>query len=166
MCRWFAHPLGIYKAAHPLNSLFRLETQHSGPSFELIYLESNCSNVENVVDALQVQLDLNSSNSGNDRSTKSICHSWVESSHQIQENRLENCHNWQSSHQSEKSLKPEMLYLPLSELLLVSLIILHSAEKGRVEPYLSASLRLSRLRRLSRALAICPGDSRLSPRRH
>ena len=107
MCRWFAHPLGIYKAAHPLNSLFRLETRHSGPSFELIYLESNWSNVENVVDALQVQLDL--INSGNDRSTKSICHSRVESSHQIRENRLENCHNWQSSHPSEKSLKPEML---------------------------------------------------------
>ena len=52
MCRWFAHPLGIYKVAHPLNSLSRLETRHNGPRLGLIYLESNWSNVENAVDAL------------------------------------------------------------------------------------------------------------------
>ena len=41
MCRWFAHPLGIYKAMHPLNSLSRLKTRHSGPSLGLIHPESN-----------------------------------------------------------------------------------------------------------------------------
>ena len=111
MCRWFAHPLGICKAAHPLNSLSRLKTRHSRPSLGLIYLESNWSDVENTVDALQVQLDLNTSNSGNDRSTKSICHSRIESSHQSRENWLKNCHYWHPSHPSEKSFKLEMLKL-------------------------------------------------------
>ena len=59
MCRWFAHPLGACKSTHPLNGLSRLETRHSGPSLGLIHPESNWSNFENTVDALQVQLDLN-----------------------------------------------------------------------------------------------------------
>ena len=177
MCRWLAHPLGIYKAAHPPNSLSRLETWHNGPSLGLIYPEFNWSNVGNTIDDFQVQLDLNTINGGNDWSTKSIYHSRIESSHQSRENRLENCHYWQLSHPSEKSIKPEMLklgeinislwnHLPLSELLLVSLIILHSAEEGRVKPRLSESLHLSKLRQLSKALALCPGGNRLSPRRH
>ena len=75
MCRWFAYLLGVCKSTLPLNSLSRLETRHSGLSLGLIHLESNWSNVENAVDALRVQLDLNTSNGGNNRSTKSICHS-------------------------------------------------------------------------------------------
>ena len=64
MCRWFAHPLGIYKAVRPLNNLSRLKTRHSELSLGLIYPESNWSNVKNAVDAFRVQLDLNTSNGG------------------------------------------------------------------------------------------------------
>ena len=33
--RWFAHPLGVCKSAHPLNGLSRLETWHSEPNLGL-----------------------------------------------------------------------------------------------------------------------------------
>ena len=78
---------------------------------------------------------------------------------------------------SEKSLKPEILklgeidtspwnYFPLSELLLVPLIILYGTEEGRVIPHPSTSLHLSRLRRLSRALALSPRGCCLFPMSH
>ena len=157
MCRWIAHPLGVYKAAHSLNSLFRLKTWHSGPNLGLIHPESNWNDVENMANALRAQPDLNFSNGGNDRSTKSIGYSWIECMHQSWENRLKNRHYWQPSHPFEKSLKPKILklgkintsawnYFPLSELLLVPLIILYGTKEGCVMPRLSASLRLSRLR--------------------
>ena len=57
-------------------------------------------------------------------------------------------------------------YFHLSELLLVPLIILHGAEKGRVKPHFSTSVCLSRLRRLSWVLALCPRGSCLSPKSH
>ena len=57
-------------------------------------------------------------------------------------------------------------HFPLSELMLVPLINLHGAEKGRVRPRLSTSLRLSRLRRLNRAFALCPRGNYLSPWSH
>ena len=57
-------------------------------------------------------------------------------------------------------------HFPLSELFLVPLIILYRIEESRVKPHLSMSLCLSRLRRLSRALALCLRDSGLSPRSH
>ena len=177
MCRWFAHPLGVCKAAHPLNSLSRLETRHCGPSLGLIHHESNRRNVENTASALRVLLDLNTSNGGNDRSSKSISHSWIECTHQGQENWLENCNYWQPSHPFKKSIKPEILklreidtspwnYFPLRELLLVPLIILYGTEEGRVILRLSASLRLSRLRWFSRALTLSPRGCRLSSRSH
>ena len=75
ICRWFSHSLGVCKAAHPLNKLSRLELQHSGPSLRLIHSESNQRNVKSMTNALQVQLDLSTSNGGNDRSSKSIGHS-------------------------------------------------------------------------------------------
>ena len=77
----------------------------------------------------------------------------------------------------EESLKPEVLKLgeidtspwndfPLGEFLLISLIFFDGTEEGRLIPHLSASLRLLRLRWLSRALALSPIDNHLSPRRH
>ena len=140
MYRWFAHPLGVCKAAHPLNSLSRLETRHNKPHLGLIHPESNWRDIKNTANALQAQLDLNTSNSGNDQSSKSIGHPWIECTHQSWENQLENRHYWQPSHLSEKSLKPEILklgeidvspwnYFPLSELLLVSLIFLNGTEE-------------------------------------
>ena len=177
MCRWFAHPLGVCKSTHLLNNLFRLETRHSGPSLGLIHPESNWNNVENAADAFQVQLDLNTSNGGNDRSTKSICHSRIESMHRSRENWLQNRHYGQPTHSTEETLKPEMPRLgeintspwnhfPLSELLLVPLIILYGTKESRVKPRLLASLHLSKLRRLNRALALCPRGSRFSHRSH
>ena len=76
-----------------------------------------------------------------------------------------------------RDLKPEMPRLgeintspwnhfPLSELLLVPLIILYGTKESRVKPRLSTSLHLSRLRRLSRALALCPRGSCFSHRSH
>lgn len=44
-------------------------------------------------------------------------------------------------------------HFPLRELLLVPLIILHGIEEGIIKPRLLVSLRLSKLRRLSRAFA-------------
>ena len=177
MCRWFAHPLGVFKSTHPLNSLFRLETWHSGPNLGLIHPESNWNNVENAVDALQVQLDLNTSNGGNNRSTKSICHSRIESMHRSRENQLQNHHYGPPTHWTKEALKPKMSQLgeintspwnhfPLSELLLVPLIILYGTKESRVKPRLSASLHLSRLRWLSKALALCPRGSCFSSRSH
>ena len=61
---------------------------------------------------------------------------------------------------SWKKLISPWNHFPLSELLLVSLIILHSAEEGRVEPHLLASLRLSRV------FALCPRGNHLSLRCH
>ena len=141
MCRWFAHPLSVYKAAHPLNSLSGTETRHSGPSLELIHPESNLRDVENAANALRARPDLNTSNGGNDRSTRSICHLRIKCTHQSRENKLENRHYWQLTHLAEKSHKPEMLqlgkidtspwnYFPLNELLLVPLIIFYETEKG------------------------------------
>ena len=72
--RWFAHPLGVCKSAQPLNSLFKLETRHSGPNLGLIHPESNLRDVENAANALRAQSDLNTSNSGHDWSSKSIGH--------------------------------------------------------------------------------------------
>ena len=135
MCWRFGHPLGVYKTTHLLNSLSRLETRHSGPNLGFIHPESNWRDVENAANALRAQLNLNTSNGGSDRSTKSICHSWIQCTHQSRENWLENRHYWQPSHPSKESLKPEILlgeidtspwnYFPLSELLLVSLIFLY-----------------------------------------
>ena len=51
----------------------------------------------------------------------------------------------------------------LGELLLVALIVFNRFEESRVIPCLSASLRLLRLRWLSRALALSPGGAHLSP---
>ena len=55
---------------------------------------------------------------------------------------------------------------PLGEFLFVSLIIFDGTEEGGVIPRLSTSLRLLRLRWLSRVLALSPRGARLSPRRH
>ena len=54
----------------------------------------------------------------------------------------------------------------LGELLFVLLIIFDKTEEGSVIPHLSVSLRLLRLKWLSRALALSPEGSRLSPRSH
>ena len=54
----------------------------------------------------------------------------------------------------------------MSEPLLVPLIILHGIEKSHVKPRLLVSLRLSRLRQLNKALALCPRDIHLFPRNH
>ena len=111
MCRWFAYPLGVYKAAHPLNGLSRLKTRHNGPSLGLIHSESNWSNVEKAADTLRVQLDLNTSNGGNDRTTESICSPQIKCTHQSRENRLRNRNYWQLTHPNEEALKSEMLQL-------------------------------------------------------
>ena len=177
VCRWFAHPLGVFKSAQPLNSLSKLKTQHSGPNLRFIHPESNWRDVENTTNALQVQYDLNTSNSGHDWSSKSIGHLWIKYTHQSQEDRLENRHNWQPSHPTKESLKSEVLKLgeidtspwndfPLGDILLVSLIFFNGTEEGRVIPHLSTSLRLLRLRWLSRELALSPRGSRLSLKCH
>ena len=57
-------------------------------------------------------------------------------------------------------------HLPLDEMLLVPLVFVDRSEKTGVEPRLSASLRLTVLRRLSRALAQCLRRTPSSPRRH
>ena len=54
MSQWFTHPMGIFKFAHPLNGLSRLETRHNGPSLGLIHPKSNWSNIKNATDALRV----------------------------------------------------------------------------------------------------------------
>ena len=134
MSRWFAHPLGIYKSANPLNNLSRLESQHSGPNLGLVHLESNRSNIKNAADALRVQMDLDSSNNGNNLATNAISSPQIKCSHQSQENWLRNHHYGQLTHLTEKTLKPEMLelgeidisprhYLLLSKFFLVPLII-------------------------------------------
>ena len=177
VCQWFAHPLGICKSAQPLNSLSRLKSQHSGPNLGLIHQESNWRNVKNVVNTLRAQSDLNTSNRGYDRSFKSIGHQWIKCPHQSREDRLKNRHNWQSSHPIEEFLKLEVLKLgeidtfpwndfPLGEFLFVSMIIFDGIEEDLVIPRLSASLRLLRLRWLSKALALSPRGSLLSPRHH
>ena len=177
MCRWFAHPLGICESTQPLNSLFRLESRYSGPHLGLIHPKANWRNVENVIDTLWAQFDVNSSNRRHNRSSKPIGHSWIKSPHQSREDRLRNRHNWQPSHPIKESLKPEVLKLgeidtspwdnfPLSKFLFVSLIIFNGIEEDRVIPRLLASLRLLRLRWLSRALALSLGGARLSPRSH
>ena len=66
MCRWFAHPLGSYKATYSLNSLSRLETWHRGPNLGLIHPESNWNNVQNAINALRNQSDLNPFDGGSD----------------------------------------------------------------------------------------------------
>ena len=81
MCQWFAHPLGVYKSIYPLNGLFRLETRHNRPSLGLIHPESNMSKVKNAADTLRVQLDLNTSNSGNNWAIESICSPQIECTH-------------------------------------------------------------------------------------
>ena len=97
--------------------------------------------------------------------------------HQRRKDRLENHHNWQASHPTKESLKPEVLKLgeidtspwndfPLGEFLLVSLILFDRTEEGRVIPRLSVSLHLIRLRWLSRALALSPRGICLSLKRH
>ena len=55
---------------------------------------------------------------------------------------------------------------PLGKFLLVALVVIIRTEECRVIPHLSASLRLLRLRWLSRALALCPRGSGISLRRH
>ena len=57
-------------------------------------------------------------------------------------------------------------HLPLDEMLLVPLVFVYRIEKAGVEPRLSASLRLTVLRSLSRALAQCLRRTPISPRRH
>ena len=174
VCWWFAHLLGICESAQPLNSLSRLKSRHNGPRLGLIHSESNWRDVENVVDTLGTQFDLNSLHSGQYWFSKPISHPGIKSPHQSWEDWLRNCHNWQPSHPTEWSLKPEVLKLgeidtsprddfPLGELLLVALIIFNRTEKGRVIPRLSGSLRLLRLIWLNRALALSPGGARFSP---
>ena len=173
VCRWFAHLLGIYKSAQPLNSLSRLESRHSGPRLGLIHLESNWRNVENAADTLRAQSDLNFSHCGQDWFSKPIGHLGIKSPHQSQDDWFKNCHNWQSFHPTEESLKPEVLKLgeidtshwddfPLGELLLLSLIVFEGIEEDLVIPRLSASLCLLRLRWLSKALALSPEGACLS----
>ena len=111
VCRWFAHPLGIYESTQPLNSLSKLESQHSGLRLGLIHSKSNCRNVENATDTLRAQSDLNSSHCGQDWSSKPIGHLGIKIPHQSREDRLKNRHNWQPSHPTEESLKPEVLKL-------------------------------------------------------
>ena len=177
VCRWFAHPLGICKSAQPLNNLSRLESRHSGPRLDLIHLEANWRNVENAADTLQAQFDLNYSNREHDRSSKPIGHQQIKCPHHSREDRLENRHDWQPSHPTKESLKPEVLKLgeidtspwddfPLGEFLFVLLIIFDGTEEGGVIPRLSVSLHLLKLRWLSRVLALRPRGVRLSPRRH
>ena len=84
--QWFSHALGLCKSTHPLNGLSKLETRHSGPSLGLIHLEFNWSNIENAIDVLRVQLDLNTSNDGNNRATKSICSPRIKCMHHSREN--------------------------------------------------------------------------------
>ena len=55
-------------------------------------------------------------------------------------------------------------HFSLSTLLFVPMIILHGTEKGPVKPHISVSLCLSRLRRLSWVLALCPRGNHLSHR--
>ena len=57
-------------------------------------------------------------------------------------------------------------YFPLSELLLVPLIVLYRTEESRVIPRLSVSLRLIRLRWLNRLLALSPKGCYLPLRSH
>ena len=57
-------------------------------------------------------------------------------------------------------------HLPLDEMLLVPLVFVDRSEKVGVEPRLSASLHLTVLRSLSRALAQCLRGTPVSPRRH
>ena len=170
VCWWFAHFLGVCKSAQPLNSLSKLKTRHSGPNLGLIHLESNWRDVENAANALQAQSDLNTSNSGHDRSSKSIGHPWIKCTHQSREDRLENRHNWKSSHPTEESFKPKVLKLReiytspwndflLGKFLLVSLIFFDGIEEGRVVPRLSASFCLLKLRWLSTVLALSPKGS-------
>ena len=83
MGRGFAHPLGIYKFAKPLNGLFRLESRHSEPNLELVHSESNRSNIENTIDALQVQIDLDSFDNRNDRATHAISCPQIKCSHKV-----------------------------------------------------------------------------------
>ena len=68
-------------------------------------------NVENAVDTLLAQSDLNSSHCGQDWSSKPIGHLGIKIPHQSREDRLKNRHNWQPSHPTEESLKPEVLKL-------------------------------------------------------
>ena len=139
MGRWFAHPLGVCKSVDHLNDLSRLESRHNGPNLGLINLKSNRSNIENAIDTLQVQTDLDSSNSGNNRATNAISRPRIKCLHQSQENRLKNSHHEQPTYPIENTLKPEMLefeeidisprnYFPLSKVLFVPLIILHRAK--------------------------------------
>ena len=57
-------------------------------------------------------------------------------------------------------------HFPFNVLLLEPSIILYEIEESRVKPHLSTSLILSRLRRLSRALALCSRGNRLSHMSH
>ena len=137
--QWFAHPLGTCKSTNPLNDLSRLESWHSGPNLGLVHPKSNWSNIENAVDAFQVQIILDLSNGGNNWTTNAISSPRIKCSHQSKENRLQNHHHGQPTHPREKSLKSEMLELgeidifprnclSLRKLLFVSLIILHEVE--------------------------------------
>ena len=177
MCRGFAHPLGIGKSTQPLNSLSGLKSRHHGPHLGLIHPESNWWYIENPANALRTQGDLNSSDSGRDRSSNPVGQPWVESANQSREDRLRNSHHWQPSHPSKYRLKSKVLKLgeidaspwnnfPLGIFLFIPLVVFDRAEKSGVVPRLSASLGLICLRWLSRALALSPGSGWLSPRCH
>ena len=101
VCRWFAHPLSIGKSVQSLNSLSRLESQHSGPRLGLIHSESNRKDVENAADTLKTQSDLNSPHSGQYGSSEPVGHPGIKSPHQSREDRLKHRHNWQPSHPTE-----------------------------------------------------------------
>ena len=124
---------------NPLNDLSRLESWHSRPNLGLVHPESNQSNIKNAVGALRVQTDFDSSNGGNNRATNAISSPRIKCSHQSRENQLRNHYHGQPTHPTEKTLKPEILelgeidvfpwnYFPLSELLLVPLVVFHVTE--------------------------------------